>query len=69
MIGGFTTYSTFILEIDRLAREGALATAVGYTALSVGLGLVAAGTGIATAIRIARHSRPAGSAGSAGPAR
>ena len=41
MIGGFTTFSTFSLDIVTLVERGQAAAAIGYAALSV-LGSVAA---------------------------
>lgn len=52
-IGGFTTYSTFILEIDQLARGGHLLVAVGYLVASVVAGLAAAVGAIALVDRSA----------------
>jgi CrcB protein len=51
MIGTFTTYSTFAVEIDLLVRDGAPCLAAGYAASSVigGLLAMAAGVGIAAA--------------------
>lgn len=42
LCGGFTTYSTFILEIDTLLRGGWVATALGYALVSVLAGIAAA---------------------------
>lgn len=53
VIGGFTTYSTFILEIDQLACSGNLTTAAGYTLVSVTAGLGAALVATALVNRIA----------------
>ena len=47
-MGGLTTYSTFVLQVDRMGWAG-----VGYAALSLGAGLVAAGVGLAVARRTA----------------
>ena len=44
--GGFTTYSTFIVEIDTLLRGGWVATALGYALVSVVVGIAAALTGM-----------------------
>jgi CrcB protein len=41
-LGGFTTFSTFEMEILLLAEQGATARAVLYLALSVALGFAAA---------------------------
>lgn len=55
VIGGFTTYSTFVLEIDQLARGGALGTAALYLLVSVVAGLAAAAGAIALVDRAARR--------------
>ncbi len=47
MIGGFTTYSTFVVEIDQLATAGAVSMSVVYALVSVVLGVVAAAIGAA----------------------
>ncbi len=49
VLGGFTTYSTFVLEIDQLARAGQLALGVAYAFGSIVLGVIAAGLGVAAA--------------------
>ena len=49
VIGGFTTYSTFVVEIDWLGQSGQLILAVAYALGSIVLGLAAAGLGIAAA--------------------
>lgn len=46
ILGGFTTFSAFSLETVSLLRDGATATALGYIALSLTLGLVGAGLGL-----------------------
>lgn len=45
MIGGFTTYSTFVVEIDQLAAAGAVSMSIVYALVSVVLGVVAAAIG------------------------
>lgn len=52
LIGGFTTYSTFVLEIDQLAGDGHGLTAAAYALVSVVLGVLAAaaGTGAAASV-------------------
>ncbi|WP_226925131.1 fluoride efflux transporter FluC [Georgenia thermotolerans] len=57
IIGGFTTYSTFILEVEELLRGGHTVVAVAYPLVSVVLGLVAAGCGIAVAAAVSRRRR------------
>lgn len=49
VIGGFTTYSTYVVEIDRLAQSGHAGLAVAYALLSVAAGLAAAGLGLGLA--------------------
>lgn len=51
VLGGFTTYSTFVLEVERLASAGDLANAVAYPLVSVVLGVAAAAAGMALAGR------------------
>lgn len=60
VIGGFTTYSTFVLEIDQLTRDGHLAVAASYALVSVLAGLVAAGAGVLAASRAVRAHRARG---------
>jgi fluoride exporter len=49
--GGFTTYSTFAVEVDLLIRADADGIAIGYLAASVVGGVVAAVAGVALASR------------------
>lgn len=53
VLGGFTTFSTFALETDRLLAR-APAVAVLYVALSLGLGVGAAAAGLRSAERLRR---------------
>jgi len=46
LLGGYTTYSTFILETDQLLRTGHGTTAVVYALVSVVLGVAAAVVGV-----------------------
>ncbi len=55
VLGGFTTYSTFVLEVDQLARAGALPLAAAYALVSVVVGLAAAAAGMAAVSAVARH--------------
>ncbi|HLR95375.1 MAG TPA: CrcB family protein [Jiangellaceae bacterium] len=57
ILGGFTTYSTFVLEIEQLLRGGYTAIAVVYPVVSVLLGLMAAGTGVAVGAAGSRRRR------------
>ncbi|MGY1848643.1 MULTISPECIES: fluoride efflux transporter CrcB [unclassified Blastococcus] len=45
VLGGFTTYSTFAVEVVRLVESGAVGTALSYVALSVLGGVIAAAAG------------------------
>lgn len=45
VLGGFTTYSTFAVEVVRLTDAGAAATAAGYVLASVLGGIAAAAAG------------------------
>lgn len=56
LIGGFTTYSTFIVEVDRLVRADAIGLGVGYALASVLLGIAAAALGMALGGRSAPDS-------------
>lgn len=58
-MGGYTTYSTFAFEVTGLIRAGLPLLAVGYAAVSVAVGIAAAGSG-AWAVRwTVRRTRPA----------
>ena len=59
ILGGFTTYSTFVLEVERLASDGETAVAVAYPLVSVVLGVALAVAGMTVATRLTssrRHS-------------
>lgn len=47
--GGFTTYSSFAVDVDRLLVDGATGTALLYALVSLVGGLLAVGAGIALA--------------------
>lgn len=49
VLGGFTTYSTFILEVNTLVRDDALEVAAIYTVSSVAFGVCAATLGFLAA--------------------
>jgi CrcB protein len=58
VLGGFTTYSTFMVESAERLRESHLVVAGAYLVGSVLLGLAAAGAGIAAAAAMRRaHGR------------
>ena len=44
-LGAFTTFSTWMVETERLAGRGRQALALGYIGVSLGLGLAACGAG------------------------
>ena len=49
VLGGFTTYSAFAVEVMRLVEAGAVAVALGYVVVSVVGGVAAVGTGTVAA--------------------
>lgn len=51
LLGGFTTYSSFALELDRLLADGLVATALGYAAVTLLAGAAAAMVGQALGAR------------------
>ncbi len=53
-IGGFTTYSTFVVEVDLLARAGHVGISAAYAAASIVVGLVCALAGILAARAVIR---------------
>jgi CrcB protein len=57
-LGAYTTYSTFALETDLLAKDGHAGTALAYVAASMAAGLAAAWTGILLVRRLS-GPRPA----------
>lgn len=54
VLGGFTTFSSLGLELERLLAAGAIGTAVAYAAASLACGLLACVLGVVVA---ARHHR------------
>jgi CrcB protein len=63
VIGGFTTYSTYVVEIDQLVRDGHAVLGAGYAIGSVLAGLAAAGAGMALAAAAVRARRRRSGAG------
>ncbi len=57
VLGGFTTYSTFMVETADRLRDGHLLTALAYLVGSVILGLAAAALGISIASHAHRRRR------------
>ena len=51
ILGGFTTFSTFVVETDRLIGAGHAEAAAAYVAISLVAGLVAVGAGALIADR------------------
>ncbi len=62
LLGGWTTYSTFAVDADVLAKGGHLLLAVGYLAATLGAGIAAVmlGMAAATAITARQAGRQAG---------
>lgn len=55
LLGGFTTYSTFVLESVLRARQGDLMLALAYDAASLAVGFVAAAAAVRAVHRLARR--------------
>ncbi|MBB3677426.1 fluoride efflux transporter CrcB [Modestobacter versicolor] len=55
VLGGYTTYSTFTVDVVRLVDAGAVATAVGYLLASVLGGLLAVVAGLAAGRALVRR--------------
>ncbi len=51
-LGGFTTFSSLALEIERLLTDGMVAIACGYAAVTVTAGILAVVAGIAVASKL-----------------
>jgi CrcB protein len=58
VLGGFTTYSAFAVEVVELVRTGAVVTAGGYLLASVGGALLAVVAGALVARRFSRGTAP-----------
>ena len=54
ILGGFTTFSTYVVDIQRLADQGASAIALAYLLGTVVAALVAVYTGIAVTERLVK---------------
>ena len=59
-IGGFTTFSTVMVDTDLLVRDGAGGLAAAYLVVSVAAGLCGVAAGIALARRAGRAMPPSG---------
>ena len=62
VLGGFTTYSTFAVEVVGLLADGLLAAGVAYALLSVTVGVAAAAAGLLLGARV-RRAGPVADAG------
>ncbi|MBX9245460.1 CrcB family protein [Actinotalea ferrariae] len=58
-LGGFTTFSSLAIELQRLLADGAFAVAGAYAAASLALGLLACLAGVALGARSGRTRRRA----------
>lgn len=60
VIGGFTTYSTYVVEVDQIVRAGHFPIAAIYAVVSLLLGVAAAGAGLAavSAVSMVAHRAP-----------
>lgn len=57
VMGGYTTYSSFIVEADQLLRGGHAWTGIAYALVSVTLGIACALAGITASRRLAERRR------------
>ncbi|MEU9989435.1 fluoride efflux transporter CrcB [Streptomyces sp. NPDC007971] len=57
VLGGFTTFSTYCADIERLVREGRAAVALAYLALTVVAAMAAVTIGVVGARRVLRTMR------------
>ncbi|WP_158369917.1 fluoride efflux transporter FluC [Cellulosimicrobium cellulans] len=63
VLGGYTTFSSLALEVERLLASGAVGTALAYAAVSLVAGTLCAAAGVAAVSAAAgRRSRGAGGA-------
>lgn len=60
LIGGYTTYSTFIVEVDGLLGAGATLVGVAYAVTSVALGIACALAGVLLARRMVVRAQGGG---------
>ena len=59
-LGGFTTFSTFMVDTAQLGRHGHVPTAVAYVVASIAVGVAAAWLGIVTGKQLTIVSRAGG---------
>ncbi|MEU3862598.1 fluoride efflux transporter CrcB [Streptomyces sp. NPDC028722] len=57
VLGGFTTFSTYCADIERLVREGMAGIALAYLALTVGAAMAAVTVGVLVGRRVGRPVR------------
>jgi CrcB protein len=57
VLGGFTTFSTYCADIERLVREGMAGVALAYLALTVGAAMAAVTLGVLAGRRVGRVGR------------
>lgn len=70
VLGGFTTFSTFAIDVVALARSGHYALLAGYVVGTPALALAAAALGVRVCRRaVARRGRRQGARADAGPSR
>jgi CrcB protein len=60
VLGGFTTFSTYIVDIQRSLDAGAAASALAYLAVTLAAALAAAWAGITGMRALGRRARPPG---------
>ncbi|MFF4898093.1 fluoride efflux transporter CrcB [Streptomyces sp. NPDC001068] len=60
VLGGFTTFSTYCADIERLVREGMAGAALAYLALTVAAAMVAVTIGARVGRRAVRRFRGSG---------
>ena len=62
VLGGYTTFSSLALEVERLLASGAVGTALAYAAVSLIAGTLCAAAGVA-GVSAAAGRRPRGAGG------
>lgn len=64
VLGGFTTFSAYALDVEALARDGRLAVAVAYLVATPALALLGVWAGAHLSRRLVGRHRPPGNLGS-----